>query len=561
MAFGKELIKSRWVLEAAGFSLLLSGPWYYPMLFPGNVAIYHHRLEFRSMVCGIFLVVAVIFILSLAALLLLSRVPKQLHALIEAIATGVCLWLFLQTLASLYFENLMNQVNGVSSGAQAHEGIWSFLSALVIAQSTSLIFTLPACLALLAVLKIEGGAGVARAVRLVLASFAFCGIWIVPQLSYLAFGLRPVPSFNRLEATSGAPDGPPKRIIWIVFDELSQNLIVDHPPAGLSFPEFDAFRTTSVNFSNVEPVGFYTDRVIPSILAGIPIGEISNSTNGKMHFRDPSGSGWVGFDASKTLFAAAYRRGMNPSVAGWHIPYCRTYSNVLSACSWQVSANFMFPLENLTEPENNSMFENAWIMASHFVPPPFISADKPSSIAMEIRMRGYRRIMSDARKLIRDPRTGFVLIHIPVPHPPGFFDRNTHQVCACGNYIDNLVLTEETLAELLQEIHQTPHADQTSIIVSSDHSWRAPMWRSVAGWTNEEERISEGQFDRRPVLLIKFPGQKAGYSITQTTPELVEHDILAALIEGDVSSPQQLMDAFHFQPTVTPDGTDIVLPR
>ena len=43
--------------------------------------------------------------------------------------------------------------------------------------------------------------------------------------------------------------------------------------------------------------------------------------------------------------------GRYPAVVGWHNPYCRTYARVLSACSWQASSYFWFPLEQLGAPE------------------------------------------------------------------------------------------------------------------------------------------------------------------------------------------------------------------
>ena len=97
----------------------------------------------------------------------------------------------------------------------------------------------------------------------------------------------------------------------------------------------------------------------------------------------------------------------------------------------------------------------------------------------------------------------------------------------------------------MREIEKSEWANQTTIIVSSDHSWRISIWSSEPDWTPEEERISKGQFEPRPVFLVHFPGQINGYQVTQPTSELLEHDILAAMLRGEVSNPQQLLDTFH----------------
>ena len=148
--------------------------------------------------------------------------------------------------------------------------------------------------------------------------------------------------------------------------------------------------------------------------------------------------------------------------------------------------------------------------------------------------------MADASKLIRDGQLLFVFIHLPVPHPPGFYDRNSHQLSARGNYLDNLVLADDTLQQIQLEIAQTPWAADTTLIISSDHSWRIPIWRNQPGWTAEEERVSGGVFDTRPVFVIHFPGQIEGTAITAKESELLEHDIVAAMLDGKVDSPESL---------------------
>jgi membrane-anchored protein YejM (alkaline phosphatase superfamily) len=153
--------------------------------------------------------------------------------------------------------------------------------------------------------------------------------------------------------------------------------------------------------------------------------------------------------------------------------------------------------------------------------------------------------MTHAAQLIKNDKLDFVFIHLPVPHPPGFYDRNTHRLCACGNYLDNLVLADDTMGELLKAINQTHEADQTTLIISSDHSWRVPIWEVRTFWTPEEERISQGQYDSRAVFLIHFPGQTSAVDVPQTYSEVFEHDIIASMLQNKTNSPDDLVSVLH----------------
>ena len=112
--------------------------------------------------------------------------------------------------------------------------------------------------------------------------------------------------------------------------------------------------------------------------------------------------------------------------------------------------------------------------------------------------------------MIGDESLGFVFIHLPVPHPGGFYDRRTGALGVNGSYLDNLVLADEALGQLLQWIDETPPVKETTVIVSSDHSWRVGMWKMSPMWTDEDERVSQGRFDPRPVLMVRFPGSESG---------------------------------------------------
>jgi arylsulfatase A-like enzyme len=110
-----------------------------------------------------------------------------------------------------------------------------------------------------------------------------------------------------------------------------------------------------------------------------------------------------------------------------------------------------------------------------------------------------------------------------------------------GSYIDNLALADRSLGELLQTLDETRDAEQTTLIVSSDHSWRVGIWRYGFGWTKEDELASgHGHFDPRPVLMVRFPGETAPTDVEQPVPLLAMHAMIDRMLAGQLGDAQQL---------------------
>jgi hypothetical protein len=155
-------------------------------------------------------------------------------------------------------------------------------------------------------------------------------------------------------------------------------------------------------------------------------------------------------------------------------------------------------------------------------------------------LTNYQENMLHAKLLIDDSRIRFLFLHLPVPHPPGIYDRKTGRLRAGGSYFDNLVLADQAAATLLSEIDATPAAGRTTLIVSSDHSFRIALWKVTAGgWTDEDEAITHGQFDPRPVLMVRFPGQTMGANYADKFDEMLEHDMLDAMVRGKMAGPAE----------------------
>jgi hypothetical protein len=223
-----------------------------------------------------------------------------------------------------------------------------------------------------------------------------------------------------------------------------------------------------------------------------------------------------------TLFSNAQRLGWTTGVAGWYNPYCRLLAGTLNYCFWRMGDG----QSDGALPEHSAL-QNAVA--------PLIETmrglEHGPRFAQEKHAQDLAAVMPQAEALLRDLSIGFVFIHLPVPHPPSIYDR-THQHSS-GSYIDNLALADRSLAELMTTLDATRSAAKTTVIVCSDHSWRVLMWRQTAGWTTEDETASQGRFDPRPVLMIRFPGQQVGHLVTAPFDALRIHEIIEHMLRGE----------------------------
>jgi hypothetical protein len=375
---------------------------------------------------------------------------------------------------------------------------------------------------------------VVRATYLFVAAISFCSLWIIPQLLYLASIHASNVATAPLQLPTAMHNNSDQRIVWILFDELSYDQTFDHPAPGIRLPNFDRLRMESVSFSSLKPTGFATQLVIPSLFLGRRIDRIRSTIHGDLWYKDESQNRWLAYDSNATLFGLAQRNGWSTGVNGVYIPYCRLLSPVLNACTCEPYP--YLPMENYGASEGKSVLANATAL-----PYALLAKLTNRPILATNQEQIYRNGMERAHVLIGNEKVRFAFLHLLVPHPPGKYDRQHHSLHSGGSYLDNLVLADDTLGVLLQEIDATPSSSRTTVIISSDHSWRIPMWRHSEFWSDEEERASRGRFDDRPVLLIHFPGQTSGNNVNAILPELLEHDIIAEMLLGHINNSENLL--------------------
>jgi hypothetical protein len=386
--------------------------------------------------------------------------------------------------------------------------------------------------------------GVIEFATTVFAFAAISGAVFLSEMTWFWWQARalndPLPLHAEGHAT--APDDLHPRVIWIVLDELSYQQVYERRYPGLELPAFDALAGQSTVFTDVAPAGIETDRVLPSLLTGTPVDDIRPSAAGMVSTHNPVTARWQRFDQHNTIFQDALNAGDNTAAAGWYNPYCRIMPAVLERCYWAYGDT----LANGELTEGTFKANVLGVLgallgkgtAAHIVwgllriPGGGPNVWKP-------HVEDFKSILAAADGDLEDGSINFMLLHLPVPHPPGFYDRKTGQLTAMPTtYMDNLALADRYLAHVRALLEQRGEWDSSTVVVMGDHSWRTQLlWVKSPVWTAEEERASGGgAFDPRPAYIVKLAGQQTGARIDTPFRAVETRALLDALLARKIRS-------------------------
>ena len=501
--------ESRWhlCLEGAGAAILVALPLMILHILPSRQTLFHELLPMNPVYQGVLIDFLVVVAASIFAFWLLDRWTPYHRGLA---------WLLVAALLVMRLFRGLSVGELISPGTAAGGRI--FL--LIVAPGLLLWF-----------LRRSWYDPAVRAGRLVLLLLGFSAVWLLPELTVMAF--RPEPH-ERAGFSKPIAEAPQRRIVWILFDEASYDQLFDHRQPGIDYPNVDHFAASAVTFSNVQPAGYFTEKVIPSLFTGDVITDERSDLDGRLFVRTVAHPHWHLYEASHTVFADAQYAGWPTAAIGWYNPYCRTDASALDDCYWTLTT----PLPGRYSP-GRSALQNAVAPVSKSLLR-LIGRRVQDPTPWQMHAADYTVLMQHALAEIRTDRSGFVFIHLPLPHPGGFYNRRTRQIGVDGSYLDNLVLTDHTLGRLMEAVNATPVAGQTAVIVCSDHSWRVNLWRPTSDWRPEDAHVSGGRFDPRPLLMVHFAAETEAMRVAQPFPLLALHAMLERMIGGQLTGAQQL---------------------
>jgi len=370
---------------------------------------------------------------------------------------------------------------------------------------------------------------VGSAIAASLIVFAACSI---AQLLWVATW-KPAP--NQIDAAWAATPQPPRThplLVWIVFDELSYDQVFEHRARDLNLPNFDALRNQSTLFTDTQPAGYHTVKIIPSLLTGKIVDGIRYNFHNRLWVRREDDQKWSPIDGAQTVFADAGKAGWRTAAVGWYNPYCAIYSDAIQNCYW--TNHDMF---------DGLMAQNAPFWTNVYTPLEQVVRELKSPAradrhlcSFEVRHRFVTEsdLQQHAFQLLHTDQADFVFLHFAIPHSPNIWSRidgDYTQSCD-SSYLDNLALTDRVLGRVLATLTASPRWSDTTLIVQGDHGWRIDAWNWLPAWTPEDDAASRGVFDQRPALLIHQSGQTAPQTVPQPWPIIQLHSVVEQIIQG-----------------------------
>ena len=271
------------------------------------------------------------------------------------------------------------------------------------------------------------------------------------------------------------PAGAP-RVIWVIFDEWDEELTFADRPSRIQLPEIDRLRADDFSATEAIRPNLFTDWSMPALTTGIALEDIQPQGPAELMIR-PRGSGtYVRWSEQDTVFREARKMGFNTAVVAWAIPYCRVLKNDLSDCWWWSGSN-QYNSVGSTVPEMilnrpRSLFEN--IYRSPF----------GRSLSTTRHIWVTDNVVAKSIEVARDPAIGVALLHMPVPHPPYFYNAVTGKNDRAAapitgifeqtqeGYIDALALTDKIIGQLRRCMEEAGVWDTTTVIFSADHPYR-----------------------------------------------------------------------------------------
>jgi hypothetical protein len=362
-----------------------------------------------------------------------------------------------------------------------------------------------------------------------LAGFAIFGLVVAGQLVRAAIW-RPGPQAFAAPIAAAAPSRP--RLVWILFDELAYKYTFENRDPSLKLPNFDRLRAQSTLYTDVTPIADRTTRAVPTLMLGREVTDVEYTQNNEYLIRTEDSPHWQPFNADASLFGMAKQRGVTTSIVGWYVAYCPIFAKVATECYWSNDdAQDRGPTWL-----DASYAENVWfplrILVEEFLWPRQAVRDDARRNA-EGHVASVRDVTQHALATLDRSQADILYLHLPTPHPPGFWNRRTAQYAVGGSYLDSLDYSDRLLGEMLDELEKQPRWAATTLIVQGDHSWRTWMWRTLPGWSREDERVShQGQWDPRPVVLIHTAGQQNARTVTAPTSLMFVRDQVAAEIQA-----------------------------
>ena len=354
-------------------------------------------------------------------------------------------------------------------------------------------------------------------------------------------------------AASFQSQPPRTRVIWIIFDELSQAITFGNRPPNLELPEFDRLKRNSFYATSAQSPADSTEISMPSLILGEEVIAASPEGPDNLRLRTASGGEPRSWSSMPNLFDGARDRGYNTALVGWFHPYGRILNRSLTKCYW-TAGWLRAGIEERSDAQTlvYSMWDRLRLQVAALPLIGHLPGAFPGIYHRQSKMERFSWLHERALEVGSDPAIGLALVHLPIPHPPAIYSRTRDILTAQGrlSYLDSVALADRTLGALRRSMEQSGLWDRTAVLVSADHGWRTHLWRGDAEWTLDEETASHQNTSGVPFIL-KLPGQTSGVVYTERFDTLITRQLITAILKGELTDAVELPGFIGRTATVT----------
>jgi hypothetical protein len=346
-----------------------------------------------------------------------------------------------------------------------------------------------------------------RAIRALAAGASPLGALTILLALWMFLELAGGPVFRRVEPTPLKASAPSlRRVVWVVFEELSQDVTFDNRPPGLELPEFDRLRRESVYADAARPPAGTTELSMPALITGRPVVAVAPSSPNELDltFADGKTARW---SQQPNVFQQARVFGYDTAMVGWHLPYPRVLGASLGMADWRSSTAY-------EQTRGETVARALRAQWSSLLPPVHVRALAAERLA---------ELGDVALRTATDGRFGLVMLHLPLPQPPAVYDTATGRLTAWSfaapeaAYLDNLVLADRVLSELRRGLERARLGDRTWLVVSSARWWRAAT-----------------PVDHRVPFLVRPPDGGRAAHVDGAFNTLGTRDLVLAILRGSI---------------------------
>ena len=345
------------------------------------------------------------------------------------------------------------------------------------------------------------------------------------------------------------------RVLWLIFDELSEEVAFASRPRNLSLPNFDRLRAESLLATNAFPPAAHTTQSIPALLTGRLIEYVKPDGPDQLLLKFPDTTAPVSWRSQADIFTELRAGGVNSAVVGWYHPYCRVIGNRLVTCAWE-------PVGLPTEPRRMNLTRRLLRQEADALPLlPFTGSLRERLLRhtegdyRNPHLSAYDSLVKSAASAVGNTSLGLTFVHLPVPHPPYIYDRSKGvlDITAAHEYLDNLALADRSLGELREAMEQAGTWESTTILISSDHWWRTEYWQSVKlenFWTSPDTHSAKDANDHRVPFLLKLAGAKTTAIYEAPFNTVLSHDLILEIMRGKITSAGQVAEWLDAHKTI-----------